>query len=993
MGPSPIASAGDGATTVTLVLGNETRTVRLRPDSLRSPGFAVYVQGDDGTIAAAKAPPSTFLRGTVDGDPASEVVGTLSDQGLSLRAILSTGETWIAHPATELGVVAADGDYAVYRDVDVRHDLEGCAADPGPRRGPLRMKPSAFATDSTGFSASIASDTAGSVTLKVAEIAFDVDHEFFVLNNSSVAETVLDIENILARVTQIYEAEAGITYELTAVVIRTAEPDPYSAGDAASLLAQFTAEWNANMRHIPRDTAHLMTGKLLANGVIGTANIDVICDVCGNADGYGLSRSRFSNIMETRVCVTAHEIGHNWGAQHCDADADCGIMCSQVGGCAGDCVHFGSTPVAAIEASREDALCLGSMTGPLDFPFCDDFNGVLDAMKWSYNNVATVSGGGVNVPSAPTALLLNNCCSGCGNTPWPDDIRSNSIRLGGLPVATLAYHTEFRGSASTAGSQLVVQYLGVDGVWKELNRITANGTSQTAFQMWMHSLPVDARHDHFRLRFHLEGSTPHADWYVDDLTITNVEPDSPILYVNGNAAGGGTGESWATAFRDLQDALGVTECSFGTVEEIWVAAGTYQPDRGTGDRDATFQLIDGVGLYGGFRGSEWRLEDREPSANATTLSGEIGDVNSRLDNSLHVVTASGTGPTTILDGFTVTRGQALESLAPNDTGGGLINVSGSPTIVNCVFQENWARRGGAMNHTLGASPIISDTTFVTNFTFSGGGDASLSPGAAILADVGSFLTIDRARFIANVAQGGGGALYLSEGSAEIRNSLFAVNVAQIGGAIQISSAGVSLTDCTLSANLASISGGGIADDGGAVSLNNCILWNNLDASGSGQAAQVSSKSPAVNFCIVQGLTGAWDGEGNLAANPLFRDPDGADNAIGTLDDDFRLTANSPAIDAGDPSFFAALHPRDLDGFPRVLRAGVDIGAYEFGMADFDQDRVVERSDAGMFTACMTGPTHAYAAPCRVFDFDADSDLDLRDLALLTRYLSHAPLRP
>lgn len=58
------------------------------------------------------------------------------------------------------------------------------------------------------------------------------------------------------------------------------------------------------------------------------------------------------------------------------------------------------------------------------------------------------------------------------------------------------------------------------------------------------------------------------------------------------------------------------------------------------------------------------------------------------------------------------------------------------------------------------------------------------------------------------------------------------------------------------------------------------------------------------------------GEGNLDADPLFVDPEGGD---------YRLQAGSPAIDAGTTEGAPA---EDLDGNPRPLGTGVDIGAYE-----------------------------------------------------------------
>jgi hypothetical protein len=44
--------------------------------------------------------------------------------------------------------------------------------------------------------------------------------------------------------------------------------------------------------------------------------------------------------------------------------------------------------------------------------------------------------------------------------------------------------------------------------------------------------------------------------------------------------------------------------------------------------------------------------------------------------------------------------------------------------------------------------------------------------------------------------------------------------------------------------------------------------------------------------------------------------------------DFRLAPVSPAIDAGDPALLLPDMLLDLDGKPRNLGAGVDLGAFE-----------------------------------------------------------------
>ena len=79
----------------------------------------------------------------------------------------------------------------------------------------------------------------------------------------------------------------------------------------------------------------------------------------------------------------------------------------------------------------------------------------------------------------------------------------------------------------------------------------------------------------------------------------------PVLYVDQSVDSPPEqqdGESWATAFDDLQPALEKAEDD-SAFTEIWVAEGTYHPSRelDEGDaRSATFQLVDGVSIFGGF---------------------------------------------------------------------------------------------------------------------------------------------------------------------------------------------------------------------------------------------------------------------------------------------------------------------------------------------------------------------------------------------------------
>jgi hypothetical protein len=189
-----------------------------------------------------------------------------------------------------------------------------------------------------------------------------------------------------------------------------------------------------------------------------------------------------------------------------------------------------------------------------------------------------------------------------------------------------------------------------------------------------------------------------------------------VVYVKAGAQGNGS--SWANATGDLLQALEYANA--GT--EVWVAAGTYVPNKQ--DRRAYFEVFDGVKLYGGFAGTETSVSQRDWVQNKTILSGEIGSVASQDDNSYTILYTRLASPSTVIDGFTFTKGSAngLGKKGDMETcGGALFNDSeggkSNPTISNCIFDGNYGRNGGAIyNYALegNCSPRIVNCQFVNN---------------------------------------------------------------------------------------------------------------------------------------------------------------------------------------------------------------------------------------------------------------------------------------
>jgi len=200
------------------------------------------------------------------------------------------------------------------------------------------------------------------------------------------------------------------------------------------------------------------------------------------------------------------------------------------------------------------------------------------------------------------------------------------------------------------------------------------------------------------------------------------------IYVDADASGANNGSSWTDAYRYLQDALVYAING----DQIYVAEGIYKPDQGggqaAGDRYATFQLKNGVAIKGGYAGfGQPEPNARDIDAYETILSGDLNgndidianpedllDEPTRAENNYHVVTGSGTYETAVLDGFTITAGNANGPWQDHQNdGGGMYNHGSKPTLANCTFSGNSAEVGGGMYNYTG-SPTVSNCTFSGN---------------------------------------------------------------------------------------------------------------------------------------------------------------------------------------------------------------------------------------------------------------------------------------
>jgi len=350
---------------------------------------------------------------------------------------------------------------------------------------------------------------------------------------------------------------------------------------------------------------------------------------------------------------------------------------------------------------------------------------------------------------------------------------------------------------------------------------------------------------------------------------TLVSPPPSRLYVRAAAAPGGDGSSWAAAIQDLQIGIGKAAASRGVVTEVWVAAGTYKPNRGQTNplfvRNLSFRPINGVSIYGGFNGTETLLTQRNIAANVTTLSGDIGVSGDNSDNSYHVVDGTGLNSTAILDGFTITAGNANDGY-PHESGGGYRSRCSGATIRNCRFTANNATIGGGASDSDGSNTQFVSCSFDANTADALGGAASTYQAAPAYSGC---------TFTNNTAANDYGAVNceLSDG-ATFNNCTFTSNMSPWGGAFGSWNASPTLTQCSFNTNAALGNGGGGFIAGGtspsSPTLNQCTFTGNTATFGGGAYCHDGANAHFTN-CTFTNNSGSNDAGGVwlYAASPVF----------------------------------------------------------------------------------------------------------------------------
>ncbi len=440
--------------------------------------------------------------------------------------------------------------------------------------------------------------------------------------------------------------------------------------------------------------------------------------------------------------------------------------------------------------------------------------------------------------------------------------------------------------------------------------------------------------------------------------------EGAVIYVDAGASGSNNGSSWADAYNYLQDGLADANAAEKPVE-IHVAQGLYKPDCGAGftlgDRGASFHLINGVILRGGFAGVGFADPDvRNFKIYETILSGDLAgddidvispsdlsDEATRSDNSRTIVSIRDFEATIELDGLTVAAGgtgiskfarggltisncifkgnsrysienrRGVLTIASctfvGNQGCAVAHRGDDLTLTDCLFDSNWGTWGVGIDCKAHSSEVtLRDCTFVGNIAT--GSTAAVDCHAERLA-------LYNCKFTGNVAgrtacvdawvhgdvvaenctfTGNiGGAIVHTLGRLIVSNCVLAGNRGQ---AIDTGGRYVTIQNCTFSDNFTDRDGS-VLDSWDESKVSNCIFWGN-----SSPAIKIWFQGVLMmDYCNVEG---GWPGVGNINVDPGFVAP-GYWELNGTPDDtnddfwvggDYRLLSEAGRWDPDSESW-------------------------------------------------------------------------------------------
>ena len=314
-------------------VGGGSYTLLLTPSQIVADGAKMSLDYGNGVMVEAGPPEMGIYEGTVAGVPGSSVVAQWVEGRFSAMVMHEGKMAWHVQPLND--VQRGMPGHVAYLQSDVLPEAGVCGNEQ------FVLSTSRVQSLVKGGTLHV---TDGGL---VAEVGCEADFNYTSTLGGSGTAVAQDISRVMAWVSKYFTEAVGVRFRVIRYVIRLNNIGNYTDFDAGPLLNAFGVRWNFYFFQTDRDLAHLFTGRDLVGDTIGLGSLAVVCNP---NSAYALSETTYTAGLGRRASLTAHEMGHNFGAGHCDETpgqcAPCGIMLAAASINPAQALHFGCSATA-----------------------------------------------------------------------------------------------------------------------------------------------------------------------------------------------------------------------------------------------------------------------------------------------------------------------------------------------------------------------------------------------------------------------------------------------------------------------------------------------------------------------------------------------------------------------------------------------------------------------------------------------------------------------
>ena len=312
---TPLGKSGGQSSSMRLDLGSGRQwNLQLKPSDPRSPRYSVRTVDGDGNQREIEPSPSLrFYSAKVAGDPDSDVRIAIEGERVT-GYVLNRGTKLFVEPLVIFDPEADKSIHLIYTAEDSRvSHMDNHKSPMTKEREHGELLGPCDSCSPTGLQKTRAATVQPCM---VADLSFALDYSM-VTGFGSIEAAEARVLTILNMVNGRYaDPDINITHELVELVVGTSSTSFGRNSDFD--LAGFAAWANSSSGF---QQSYAIAGMLFYDREGGTVGMAYVGGVCSENRRFNINKD-FSSNAQRIVILVAHEMGHNWSAQHVD-DRNC----------------------------------------------------------------------------------------------------------------------------------------------------------------------------------------------------------------------------------------------------------------------------------------------------------------------------------------------------------------------------------------------------------------------------------------------------------------------------------------------------------------------------------------------------------------------------------------------------------------------------------------------------------------------------------------------